>query len=78
MTITQVRKLHRAVPFRPFEIHLADSRAFAVDHPELLAVIPPGRTIVVGLEDGTAEIVDLPLVTSLTLRANGQTRKRRR
>ena len=78
MTIDQVRKLHRAVPFQPFEIHLADSRAFAVDHPELLAVIPPGRTIVVGLADGTAEILDLLLVTSLTLRTNGHSRKRRR
>jgi hypothetical protein len=66
------------VPFQPFEMHLADSRAFAVDHPELLAVIPLGKTIVVGLADGTSEIVDLLLVTSLTLRTNGQTRKRRR
>jgi hypothetical protein len=48
MNIDQVRKLHRAVPFQPFEIHLADSRAFAVDHPELLTVVPPGRTIDVG------------------------------
>lgn len=78
MTIDQVRKLHRAQPFRPFEIHLADSRSLMVDHPELLAVIPPGRTIVVGLPDGTAEIVDSLLVTSLKLHTNGQSRKRRR
>lgn len=77
MTTGQVRKLHRAVPFQPFDIHLADSRTLAVDHPELLAIIPPGRTIVVGLPDGTAEIVDRLLVTSLNIRSNGQTRKRR-
>jgi len=33
MTIDQVRKLHRAQPFQPFEIHLADSRSLTVDHP---------------------------------------------
>ncbi len=59
MTIDQVRILHRTVPFQPFDIHLADGRALSVDHPELLAISPPGRTIVVGLPDGTAEIVDL-------------------
>jgi hypothetical protein len=78
MTIDQVRKLHSATPFKPFDVHLADGRALAVDHPELLAIIPPGRTIVVGLADGTAEIVDLLLVTSLTLRANGDPPRRRR
>lgn len=78
MTIDQVRKLHRATPFKPFDVHLADGRSLAVEHPEILAVIPPGRTIVVGLADGTAEIVDLLLVTSLKLRANGSHPRRRR
>lgn len=77
MTIDQVRKLHRAAPFKPFDVHLADGRAFSVEHPELLAIIPPGRTIVVGLADGTAEVVDLLLVTSLKLRANGSHPRRR-
>jgi len=78
MAIDQVRKLHRAQLFQTFEIHLADSRSLTVDHLELLAVIPPGRTIVVGLPDGTAEIVDLLLVTRFKRHTNGQTRKRRR
>jgi hypothetical protein len=42
-----------------------------------MAVIPPSRTIVVGVSDGTAEIVDLLLVTSLKLKANGQASRRR-
>jgi hypothetical protein len=78
MTIDQIRKLHQAKPFQPFAIHLADGRAFPVEHPEVLAIIPPGRTIVVGLNDGTAEIVDLLLVTSLHLRENGRTRRGKR
>jgi len=80
MTIEQLRTMHRATPFRPFDIHLADGRSLPVEHPEVLAIVPPGRTIAVGLGDGTAEIVDLLLVTSLKPRAkgrNGQPKRRR-
>jgi hypothetical protein len=77
MTVEQIRKLHQARPFQPFDIHLADGRSLPVYHPELLAVPPPGRTIGVGLDDGTIEIVDLLLVTSLKPRANGQSRGKR-
>jgi hypothetical protein len=77
MTIEQLRAMHRAVPFQPFDIHLADGRSLSVEHPEVLAIIPPGRTIGVGLADGTAEIVDLLLVTSLKPRPDGRARRRR-
>jgi len=68
--------MHQARPLQPFEIHLADGRALTVDHPEVLAITPPGRTIGVGLRDGTIEIVDLLLVTSLKPKANGTRRRR--
>ena len=61
----------RATPFQPFDMHLADGRSLPVEHPEVLAVTPPGRTVGVGLNDGTIEIVDLLLVTSLKPRGNG-------
>ncbi|HEY2882908.1 MAG TPA: hypothetical protein VGJ15_10750 [Pirellulales bacterium] len=77
MTISQLRKFHREQPFHPFDIYLADGRSLPVDHPELLAIVPPGRTIGVALSDGTIETVDLLLVTSLKPRANGSARKRR-
>jgi hypothetical protein len=65
MTIEQLRKLHQARPFQPFDIHLADARSIPVNHPELLSVSTTGRTIAVGVPDGTIEIVDLLLVTNL-------------
>ncbi|HEY3246335.1 MAG TPA: hypothetical protein VGM03_23570 [Phycisphaerae bacterium] len=77
MTIEQLRKMHQATPFQPFDIHLADGRSLPVDHPEFLATDPPGRTISVGLSDGTFEVVDLLLVTSLKPRANGRSPRRR-
>ncbi len=73
MTIQQVRKLHQATPFQPFRIHLADGRALDVSHPELLAILPPGRTMVVATGKEDYEVVDLLLVTSLEV-ANGKSR----
>ena len=78
MTIDQLRRLHQARPFIAFDINLADGRSIPVDHPELLAVPAPGRTIGVGLADGTVEIIDLLLVTSLKPRSNGSTGSKRR
>lgn len=77
MTIEQLRRAHQARPFHPFDIHLANGRKLPVNHPELLAITPPGRTIGVGLNDGTIEIVDLLLVTSIKPRPNGKSHHRR-
>ncbi len=78
MTVEQIRKLHREQPFHPFDIHLAGGRTVAVEHPEMLAISPPGRTIGVGMPDGTIEIIDLLRVTSLKSHANGSKRRPRR
>lgn len=77
MTIEQLRKMHLARPFQPFDVHLADGRSLPVEHPEFLSQSPVGRTIAVGLADGTIEIVDLLLVTSLKPRASGSSRRGR-
>ena len=77
MTIDQLRQMHLARPFQPFDIHLADGRTLTVEHPELLAQSPTGRTIAVGRPDGVLEIVDLLLVVSLKPRADGTPRRGR-
>lgn len=78
MTIEQLDKMHRARPFHPFDIHLADGRSLPVEHPEFLGRSPAGRTIMVGLSDGMLEIVDMLLVTSLRSRSNDASRRRRK
>lgn len=77
MTTDQLRRMHQHQPFQPFDIFLADGRSLAVEHPEVLALSPGGRTIGVGMADGTIEIVDLLLVTSLKPRPNGSRRRGR-
>jgi len=77
MNLDSLRKMHQARPFEPFDIHLADGRSFPVQHPEMLAIMPPGRTIFMARSEGSFEIVDLLLVTSLKARSNGAARRRR-
>jgi hypothetical protein len=78
MTIEQLRRMHQTRPFQPFDIYMGDGRSVPVEHPEMLAINPPGRTIAVGHADGTFEIVDLLLVTSLKARGDGHPRRRPR
>jgi hypothetical protein len=77
MTIEQLRRLHLARPFQPFDIHLANGRVLPVEHPEFLAQSPSGRTIGVGNDDGTIETVDLLLVVSLEPRPQPPPRRGR-
>jgi hypothetical protein len=77
MTIEQLRRMHQRRPFQPFDIRIADGRSLPVEHPEVLAITPPGRTIGVGLADGTVEIVDVLLITTLKPRSNGASRRSR-
>jgi hypothetical protein len=67
VTIEQLRRTHRAAPFRPFTIRMADGRQFSIPHPDFLSMSPSGRTAVIYHEDDSASIVDLLLMTELDL-----------
>jgi len=77
MTIEQLKTMHLARPFKPFEIFLADGRSIPVEHPEFLSQSASGRTIGVAVGDDAIEVVDLLLVTSLKPHANGARRSKR-
>ncbi len=72
MTIEQLRNVHRAQPFRPFTIHLADGRQLLVPHPDFLSHSPTGRTIIVYQMDDNFSVVDLLLVTELEVHGSPQ------
>ncbi len=65
MTIEQLRAVHRAQPFRPFTLELADGQKVQVPHPEFLAFSRSGRTVFVANEDDAVKIIDLLLVTAI-------------
>lgn len=80
MTIEQLRKVYESEPFRPFVLHLADSREIPVMHREFMAMSPSGRTVTVYDADDTSNIIDLLLVVSIELKAvtNGSGKRRKR
>ena len=54
MTIEQLRAAHRAQPFRPFVMHLADGREIPVKHLDLIMTAPSVRTVIVYQEEFAA------------------------
>ena len=76
MTTEQLDNIHKAQPFKPFTIHLADGTKHHVSHPELLWRTQGGRTNFVNLGGEKVAIIDLLLVTKITT-GNGAPRRRR-
>jgi hypothetical protein len=76
LTIHELQRVHRAQPFRPFTLSLADGRSVKIPHPEFLWVPPIAqRTFMVADAEGDIETIDLLLVTSLK---TGNSRSKRR
>jgi hypothetical protein len=76
MTISEFRNLLHAEPFREFTINLADGRSIPVKHREFALPAPSGRTVIVYQPDDSFDVIDILLVTSLTV--NGKQRPRRK
>lgn len=77
MTFEEIRKLHQAAPFRPFEIILENGRRVRVNHPEFMALSPDEDVIVVFEEEGHLTI-DVPLIVALKEFRNGTAPRRRK
>ncbi|MBW3600750.1 MAG: hypothetical protein KY475_26230 [Planctomycetes bacterium] len=78
MTIEQLQSVHKAQPFRPFTLHLAEGRELHVPHREFLSHSPSGRTVIVFEPDESFSIVDLLLVTRIQIQQNGAAGKSRK
>jgi hypothetical protein len=68
MKVERLREVMHAAPFQPFTIHLADGRSLAVPHPDFIAIMGTGRSIVVTSPTEkmpSYSIVDVPLITEL-------------
>ncbi len=67
MTIPQLRAAHKAVPFQPFTLQMADGRAFSVPHPDFLSLSPTGRTVILSQEDENFSILGLLRMTAIEI-----------
>ncbi len=65
MNLHDLDAVHRARPFRPFTLCLADGDKVQVEHPEFLARSPSGRTVVVTATDESVRLIDGRLVTNI-------------
>ena len=70
MTKAELRELHRAQPFKPFTLHLADGRSFHVPHPEWFWMQPGSGRIAVVARDRAFDLVDILLVTSVEVKSS--------
>ena len=78
MTTDHVRNLHKAKPFKPFTIHLADGTSVDVNHPENMFQSQGGRTVIVNTRGEKMEIIDLLLVTKIATDQEGAAPRRRK
>ncbi|HZD40634.1 MAG TPA: hypothetical protein VE131_07925 [Terriglobales bacterium] len=66
--VYQFREILHAAPFQAFTIHMADGRSLPVAHPDFIAIMPDGETIIVVSakeKKPSFALVDVPLITQL-------------
>lgn len=76
MRVDELRRIHRAEPFRAFTIRVVDGNEYKVVHPEFLAISATGRTAVVFTPEDEMEIIDTALIASIH-QGNGKKRQSR-
>jgi len=74
VTIEKIRELCHAEPFRPFVLHFPDGRLIGVQHPDFVALSPTGRMISVFQQNGSESLIDLMLISDITIK-EGRTRR---
>lgn len=74
MTIEKIRELCHAEPFRPFTIHFPDGRKIPVEHPDFVALAPSGRLISVFQKDDSETLIDLMLISDVTIKGRSGSR----
>jgi len=66
MSPTTIRELRDKSPFRRFGVHLADGRTLEVVTPDHIMISPTNDEFALYEHDGTLNIIDAKLVTSIT------------
>ncbi len=67
MTTEVVKAAIQRRPFRPFSVRLADGSEIQIQSQEHVALHPTGKTFIIFEPDGGYRIVDIPLVTDLSV-----------
>jgi hypothetical protein len=79
MTVDELREALKAQPFQAFTPRTLGGSSLPVNHPEMVALSPGGRTIAVfSTRDNAFEIVDTLMIESLVLGGGDSSGERRR
>jgi hypothetical protein len=77
MTTEKIKELYQARPFKAFTLYLADGSIVPVKSPEFMWMTPGGRTMFVSQGGEATDIIDILMVTKVSV-ANGASQPRRR
>jgi hypothetical protein len=67
MTTEAIKDAIQRRPFRPFRVRLADGAEIQIQSQDYVALHPAGKTFIIFEPDGGYRIVDIPLVTDLSV-----------
>jgi len=77
VVIESIRQFNRAVPFLPYEIHMARGERYDVSHPDFISISPKGSFVVVIDAKERPHHLNALLIERASL-LNGQERRRAR
>lgn len=67
MAPDRIRELIHAVPFHPFVVELGSGKCVPVKHPDYVLLSPAGRTLIIHDDEQRMEMIDVFLITSVTV-----------
>jgi hypothetical protein len=79
MRYEDLQEAHRATPFKPFDICVADGRRYPIPHPDFLLFLPTNqRTVIAATQEGTGAMLDVMMITALDFEGLGKSKKRKK
>ncbi len=67
MSIEELRKVSRAVPFRPFTVRTSEGDGLHVPHPDFLFIPPLGETVILVDQKGGLNLLDATHITKVEI-----------
>lgn len=77
MVLEAIREFNRAVPFVPYEIHMASGDKFNVPHPDFVSISPKGSYVIVIDQHERPHTLNALLIERASPNAAGRKRGRR-
>ena len=79
MVIKSIREFNQAVPFVPYEVHMASGETFQVPHPDFVSISPrDSYMIIIDAEERPHHLGALLIDRASPLNGHGPRKKRKR